>query len=105
MRFDRFITLQLVHPLRRMLSRNPEPSTLTPFPVPILMYHNISDDPEPGVSPYYQTNTSPAVFRRHMQFLADHAYQTVTLDQIITALHHPTTPDGAEVPATPVSAF
>ncbi len=53
--------------------------------VPILMYHSISDDPEPGVSPYYRVNASPAVFRQHMQFLADHDYHTISLDQLVSA--------------------
>jgi peptidoglycan/xylan/chitin deacetylase (PgdA/CDA1 family) len=50
------------------------------------MYHSISDDPEPGVSPYYQTHTSPAVFRQHMQLLANHGCQTITLTQLVTNL-------------------
>jgi peptidoglycan/xylan/chitin deacetylase (PgdA/CDA1 family) len=53
----------------------------------VLMYHNICDDPEPGLSPYYQTNTSPAVFRQHMQFLADHGYKTITVTDLVAALN------------------
>jgi peptidoglycan/xylan/chitin deacetylase (PgdA/CDA1 family) len=95
MRLDRLITLNLVQPFRRAWfkvqssapSLNPQPSTLnSKWRVPILMYHSISDDPEPGVSPYYQVNTRPAVFRQHIQFLADHGYRTINLDQLISWL-------------------
>jgi peptidoglycan/xylan/chitin deacetylase (PgdA/CDA1 family) len=50
------------------------------------MYHSISDEPEPGVAAYYQTNTSPASFRRQMQYLADNGYQTLTLTQALAVL-------------------
>lgn len=89
MRLDRFITLNLVQPCRRALrlfpSSTPQPLN-SKWAVPILMYHSITDDPEPGVSPYYRVNTSPSVFRQHMQFLADHGYRTLTLDQLVSAL-------------------
>jgi peptidoglycan/xylan/chitin deacetylase (PgdA/CDA1 family) len=77
------------------------------------MYHSISDEPEPGVPAYYQTNTSPAVFRRHMQFLADHGYRTISLDELVSMLtiglqdYRPTGPQdhGATMPLGPISAF
>ena len=50
------------------------------------MYHSISDDPEPGVSAYYQVNTSPTVFRQHMQFLAEHGYRTITVSELVEKL-------------------
>jgi peptidoglycan/xylan/chitin deacetylase (PgdA/CDA1 family) len=81
MRLDRFITLNLMRPLRRMTHHESRITSL-----PILMYHSISDEPEPGVPAYYQTNTSPAVFRRHMQFLADQGYRTINLDQLVSWL-------------------
>src|ERR1035441_4995581 len=83
MRLDRAISLNLVQPFRRVRFKV---QSSGPFPAPILMYHSISDEPEPGVSPYYQTNTRPAVFRQHMQFLADHGYRTINLDQLISWL-------------------
>ena len=87
MRLDRFITLNLVQPWRRALrSINPQPSTLnSQSAVPILMYHSISDDPEPDVSPYYRVNTSPSIFREHMAFLKEQGYQTISLDQLVSA--------------------
>lgn len=50
------------------------------------MYHSVSDEPEPGVPPYYRVNTSPAVFRQHMQFLADHGYRTISLSALVQSL-------------------
>ncbi len=104
MRLDRFITLNLVQPFRRALrpvaaldtwhftpGTLPSPLSTPHFPVPILMYHSLSDDPEPGVAPYYRVNTSPPVFRQQMQFLADHGYGTLTLDQLVTMLRSPAT--------------
>jgi peptidoglycan/xylan/chitin deacetylase (PgdA/CDA1 family) len=92
MRLDRFITLNFVQPARRAAARL-RPAPLAPRPsVPILMYHSISDDPEPGVPAYYKTCTRPAVFRQHMQFLADNGYRTITVDQLLAWLNNPQCP-------------
>ncbi len=93
-RLDRAITLKVVQPLRRPLRLF---RSLTPrrfegkWALPILMYHGIGDDPEPGVAAYYRVNTSPVVFRQQMQFLADHGYRTINLDQLVTMLGGPAT--------------
>jgi peptidoglycan/xylan/chitin deacetylase (PgdA/CDA1 family) len=50
------------------------------------MYHSISDDPEPGVRPYYKVCTSPRRFAEHMQWLADSGYRGVTLSEGLAAL-------------------
>jgi len=52
--------------------------------IPILMYHSISNDPEPGVRPYYRLATSPARFREQMRWLKDHQYAVIDLTE---ALH------------------
>ncbi|HEV2392313.1 MAG TPA: polysaccharide deacetylase family protein [Verrucomicrobiae bacterium] len=110
MRLDRSITLNLVQPLRRLLAApkrsvgsSNAPSLLTPTtlqhstsPVPILMYHSISDAPEPGVPAYYQTSTSLAVFRQHMEFLAQNGYKAVSLKTLVADLCAPFSP-----PTTP----
>jgi peptidoglycan/xylan/chitin deacetylase (PgdA/CDA1 family) len=49
--------------------------------LPILMYHGISDDPEPGVSAYYKTNTSPALFEQHLRCLNGKGFRSVDLDK------------------------
>ena len=87
LRLDRLITLGLVAPLRRVSAR------LTPSRLPlrrclpILMYHSISDDPEPGVRPYYKVCTSPRRFAEQMQWLADWGYRGVTLSAGLAALN------------------
>ena len=108
MRLDRFITLNLMQPLRRITHHSARNTSL-----PILMYHSISDEPEPGVPAYYQTHTSPAAFHQHMQFLADHGYKTVSLDQLVSRLtmvlqdYRTTVPQdhGTTMPPRPMSAF
>jgi peptidoglycan/xylan/chitin deacetylase (PgdA/CDA1 family) len=72
-RLDRFITLNLVQPLRRASLDGRQ------FRLPILMYHSISQDLEENIAPYYRTVTSPDVFRQHMELLRSEGYQTVTL--------------------------
>jgi len=95
MRLDRFITLNVIEPFRRAAARLGflDGKSMT-LPVPILMYHGISDDPEPGVSPYHKTHTSPAVFRQHMQFLAAAGYRTLSLDQLVKWLNPSLTRSG-----------
>ena len=48
--------------------------------IPVLMYHSISDDPEPGVWPYFRVCTPPALFRRHMECLHQLGYRAVDLE-------------------------
>jgi peptidoglycan/xylan/chitin deacetylase (PgdA/CDA1 family) len=89
MRLDRLITLSLVSPFhhatRRLRTLTLGPSTFGGV-LPILMYHSISDDPEPGVRPYYKVCTSPRRFAEHMQWLADWGYRGVTLRAGLAAL-------------------
>ena len=51
------------------------------------MYHSISDDPEPGVSPYYRVTTSPARFAEQMRWLGELGYRGVTLTEGLAWLH------------------
>jgi peptidoglycan/xylan/chitin deacetylase (PgdA/CDA1 family) len=81
MRFDRFITLRIVRPLRRLIN-----VSQSDWAVPILMYHDVSERSNPGVSAYHQTSTSPAVFRQHIKFLADSGYQTISLKTLLKSL-------------------
>jgi peptidoglycan/xylan/chitin deacetylase (PgdA/CDA1 family) len=59
------------------------------FALPILMYHNVSDYPEPRMAAYYKVNTSPSVFRQQMQFLSERGYHTMTLDELAAWLSAP----------------
>lgn len=80
MRFDRFITLNLAQHLRHTSRGASGPG------LPILMYHSISDDPEPGLSPYYKVNTSPSVFRQHIGFLVEQGYNSIRLAKAVELL-------------------
>lgn len=73
MRWDRLISLNVAQPLLA-LRRSSQPS------LPVLMYHSISEDPEPSRSPYYKICTSPKQFASQMRWLAENGYQGVTLE-------------------------
>lgn len=79
LRPDRLLTLCLFRPLQRA-------GWVTEgFTLPILMYHSISDDCQPGLSAYYKTTTNPVVFERHMRFLRDEGFQSVDLNEVVRA--------------------
>jgi peptidoglycan/xylan/chitin deacetylase (PgdA/CDA1 family) len=82
MRLDRFITLNLVQPFHRQ-ERQPL-SPAFPCPLPILMYHSISEDDESRAHPYYRTCTNPARFAEQMSWLKQNGWRGVTLE---TGLH------------------
>jgi peptidoglycan/xylan/chitin deacetylase (PgdA/CDA1 family) len=88
MRLDRSITLNLVGPIRCLIgASNSGASNVTRRrQIPILMYHSISDESEPGVHPYYRTNTSPSRFREQIQFLAENGYRTLDLTDAVNRL-------------------
>jgi peptidoglycan/xylan/chitin deacetylase (PgdA/CDA1 family) len=73
MRLDRIATLYLARPLLAsgLMSRGRM--------LPILMYHSISDDPQPGVAPYYKTTTSPVAFENQLRQLSRAGYKSVCL--------------------------
>jgi len=78
-RLDRALTLALGHPVARALNG------LGGLRIPVLMYHGISE--EVGTKhPYFETNTSPEIFRHHMRFLHEKDYQTVDLKSAHEAL-------------------
>jgi peptidoglycan/xylan/chitin deacetylase (PgdA/CDA1 family) len=81
MRIDRLVTIG-IHRLRRISSfaRKPEKrNRANPGRLPILMYHSISADPEPGISSYYRTVTTPGRFLEHMRFLKLRGWRGVSL--------------------------
>jgi peptidoglycan/xylan/chitin deacetylase (PgdA/CDA1 family) len=49
------------------------------------MYHSIGEGDE-GRNPYYETNTSPQVFARHMQFLCENGYRVLSLEEAVEIL-------------------
>ena len=80
MRFDRFLTLNVAHPLRSVRQANGDGS------VPILMYHSISDEAEEGVEPYYRLATNPQRFAEQMQWLRNAGYFGVSLEEALGPL-------------------
>ena len=72
-RLDRMITLYLCSPIARFLGRDRNNH------VPILAYHSISENLFGYSHPYYQINTSPAVFSDQMRWLRNAGYRTVDL--------------------------
>jgi peptidoglycan/xylan/chitin deacetylase (PgdA/CDA1 family) len=78
LRLDRFLTLGVIRPLRKIVRRAPPlggPSCL-----PILMYHGVSDGCGCRGSAYYCTVTSRAVFSQQMTLLRSLGYQGVSLE-------------------------
>ena len=74
-RADRFATLHLFHPMHRLCARTSR--------IPILMYHNVSDQERVGGHPYYRTATSPAVFGEQLAFLRDNGYTSFSIQEAI----------------------
>src|SRR5260221_12676986 len=79
-RIDRTVTLGLAHPVQRVL-RNSHSSR-----IPVLMYHGINCVIG-SAHPYLETNTSPAVFARHMQHLHKSGYKTIDLNTAVRMIN------------------
>ena len=89
LRLDRTLTLGLAQPLSHV--RN-----FSRCRIPVLMYHGIGNDI--GTShPYFETNTSPAVFEHQMQHLHDRGYKPINLDVAFRMISLGTCPPGAVV--------
>ncbi len=73
---DRLLTLYFFRPLARLWFGQGSR-------IPILMYHSVCDDPEPG-HPYFWLNTSRARFAGQMRFLAENSYQVISLSRAAT---------------------
>jgi peptidoglycan/xylan/chitin deacetylase (PgdA/CDA1 family) len=74
-RFDRLATLYLARPYYKLFP-------VRESGVTVLMYHSVGDHDSASRSPYFQTNTSPSVFRSHMAYLAENGFQVVPLGEI-----------------------
>jgi peptidoglycan/xylan/chitin deacetylase (PgdA/CDA1 family) len=79
-RIDRLASIYLSHPLARVIG------AVSTTRVPILMYHSVSDNLFGKSHPYYQINTSPAVFANQMRWLRANGYRTLDLTQMWTAM-------------------
>lgn len=78
-RADRLVSLYLGYPIAKVLRRD------APLRIPILMYHGIREGTG-AQHPYFETNTSPVVFARHMKFLREHGYTAVSIPEGLKAL-------------------
>ena len=79
-RLDRLLTLYLCAPVWRLFGRSRHNC------VPILRYHSISDNLFGRSHPYYQINTSPAIFVQQMKWLRNAGYRTLNLHDLPTVL-------------------
>lgn len=80
-RLDRAFSIGVMDPASRLLNRRSEPR------IPILMYHGISAELR-RAHPYFETNTSPELFERHMQFLSANGYKTIGLEEVAEAVRN-----------------
>ncbi len=80
-RLDRAFSIGVMAPASRLLNRLFEPR------IPILMYHGISPERR-RAHPYFETNTSPELFERHMQFLSANGYKTIGLEEVAEAVRN-----------------
>jgi peptidoglycan/xylan/chitin deacetylase (PgdA/CDA1 family) len=79
MRMDRTLSIYL----GRQVSRIADRGNLRG--IPILMYHSIKN--QVGTThPYYETNTAPEMFTRHMDFLSGNGYSAVSLGEALQSL-------------------
>ncbi len=86
LRPDRLFSLYLLGPLERIATGRRER-------IPILMYHSISADPEPG-SPYYRIQTTPKRFAEHMEFLKQNGYEVLPLQEAVKIIISESEPPG-----------
>ena len=89
MRLDRFITLNVVHPLHQACQWGHSHPTPARAALPILMYHSISDDTESSVPPYYRTCTAPGVFAGHLAAIKAAGYRGVNVSAGLAWLRSP----------------
>lgn len=76
LRSDRFATLYVAHPMKRILQGQGEKA------IPVLMYHSISDLPERIRHPYYETRTSPRVFEEQMNCLREEGFSSIGIREL-----------------------
>jgi peptidoglycan/xylan/chitin deacetylase (PgdA/CDA1 family) len=77
---DRFATLRIVRPVRRIFVRR------NPLRIPILMYHSISDLPCTDAYPNCGIETSPKIFEAQIRYLHDNGYTTVSTMDVVGLL-------------------
>lgn len=79
-RLDKFITINVVPSIRRILSLNDKPA------IPVLMYHSVSEPDVRFSHPYFQTGISSRVFEEQMKFLDENEYYSIDLSELPDAI-------------------
>ena len=79
MRLDRTISIHLGSDISRIAGRGNLSG------IPILMYHSIRNQVG-TMHPYYETNTAPEVFTKHMGFLSNNGYSAISLEEALQLL-------------------
>jgi len=77
MRIDRLFTLYFFYPLSLKKNQSKE------HKIPILMYHSISNKTDNVIHPYYQSTTTPKIFRKHMEFLYENKCSVISLKEAL----------------------
>jgi peptidoglycan/xylan/chitin deacetylase (PgdA/CDA1 family) len=80
MRLDRLLTMYVSRPVSRLCWRS------CVLKIPILMYHSISKDSEPGVSHYFRVATGPERFHEQMRWLREHDYVVIDVAEALRRL-------------------
>lgn len=75
----------------------PGDGTLRRIRVPILMYHYVSNPPDPLDTTRVNLSVSPDQFEAHLQYLQGQEYTGISLSEIDAALNN-----GAELPSKPI---
>ena len=88
MRADKLLTLGLFNPVSRITDWTRRPR------IPILMYHSISSSSYPGKHSYYQTHTTPEMFREQMAILQELDYKVISLRRATEIIFSSEMPDG-----------
>src|SRR6202022_5048512 len=89
-RIDRTVALGLAQPAQRAFRDSHS------CRIPVLMYHGINSVIG-SARPYFETNTSPIVFARHMQHLYEGGYKPVDIGTAVRMINSGTCPQRSVV--------
>jgi peptidoglycan/xylan/chitin deacetylase (PgdA/CDA1 family) len=76
-RVDRFATLRVVRPFRRIFAKQNR------LRIPILMYHSVSEAPDAQARPNPAPETSPKVFEDQMKYLRARGYNAIPITEVV----------------------
>lgn len=79
-RWDAWLTLNVFQHVTRPWQRGDTSR------IPIIMYHSVSEASSGHASPYFETNVTPDRFARHMRYLVEHGYRTITMSEAVATM-------------------